>query len=55
MSDIIALMVTIRWPLEHIYTQDKSLTSNLLILVFFGRFWSQMTVYDGPCSDYMGS
>ena len=52
MKDIIRLLGTIRWPLEHIYTQDKSLPSNLMILLFFGHFGSQMTVY--VWGDYMG-
>ena len=29
LADIIRLLGTIHWPFEHIYTQDKSLTSNL--------------------------
>ena len=55
MDDIIQLLGTIPWPLEHIYARDKSLTSNLLILLFFSHILSQMTVYDGPWDDYMGS
>ena len=43
LGDIIRLLGTIHWPLEHIYTQDKSLTSNLLILLFFSHFWAQMS------------
>ena len=51
MGDIIGLPSTICWPLEHIYTQEE------VNLEFgdFSHFWSQMTVYDGPCGDYMGS
>ena len=55
MGDLIGLLGTICLPLEHIYTQDKSLTSNLLILLLFSHFWSQMTVYDGPWGKYMES
>ena len=47
MGNIMGLLSTISWPLEHINIQANSLTSNLLILLFFGHFWSQMTVYDG--------
>ena len=43
LADIIRLLGTIYWPLEHIYTQDKSLTSNLLILLFFSHFLAQMS------------
>ena len=55
MGDLIRLLGTICLPLEHMYTRDKSLTSNLLILLFFRHFWSEMTVYDGPWGNYMGS
>ena len=53
-GDIIGLLGTIHWPLEHIYTRDKILTSNLQIFLFFGHFWSQMTVNDGPRGDLWG-
>ena len=38
MNDIIELLGTICWPLKQIYTWDKSITSNLLILLFFWPF-----------------
>ena len=36
----------------HLYT---FIPSNLMILLFFGHFGSQMTVYDDPRGEYMGS
>ena len=44
LGDIIRLPGTIHWPLEHIYTRVKSLTSNLLILLFFNLLCPQMSV-----------
>ena len=55
MGDMIGLLGTICWPLEQICTRDESVTSNLLILLFFSHFWSQMTVYDVQWGDYMGA
>ena len=43
LGDILRLLSTIHWPLQHVYTWDKSLTSNLLILLFLSLFWTQIS------------
>ena len=43
LAGIIKLLGTINWPLDYIYTCDKSSTSNLLFLLFFSYFWAQMS------------
>ena len=55
MGDIISLLGTYCRPLEQIYTGDKSLTSSLLILLFYTHFWSKMKIYVGPWGDYLES